>query len=116
MLMAVLSIYVCGPLHAEGSGQSDVDRESRNKAQVRRYLEEIFKNRDLSEAHEFLSPKLTVNGRNLQGGYANFFQNIFRFLERYFDPHNIMPESSVACSQTQVSYNAFEVEEPRSLL
>lgn len=73
---------------------------ARNKAQVRRYYDEVFNKRDLSNAHEFLSPNLTINGRKLEGGYTAFYQNIYSFLESQFDEVMVSIDEMVAEGNT----------------
>jgi len=62
VLIAVLSIFLSGSVYTQGSGRSDMDRESRNKATVRRYLKELVNNTsgDYCKAYEIISPEFTL--------------------------------------------------------
>lgn len=95
--LAVGVLGVAGNAVAETVGVTGTEHIlARNKAQLELYYDEIFNKRDLSRADEFLSPKLSVNGRNLAGDYVGFFQNVFWFLEENFDEVAVSPDQIIA--------------------
>lgn len=87
--------WQCIATHISKMGTTK-DKSERNKAQVQRLYDEVVGKRDLSKAHEVLSPELTINGRELKAGPIKFYQNLFETIGKLFGDITVVQEHMVA--------------------